>query len=204
MIKQSPKDGGNLIVEAEAYDEFNSCYLIRPYLKKLVGATELLYNQPRYCLWLKDAPDQVLLHPLVKRRLDGVRKMRLASKAADTRKFAEYPHLFKQCTQPDGQPTICIPCVSSERRAYIPMGFLDKDTKGSSSKALSNFAPRELLSITQAKFLCKRLFRVLLKSFLRLLIFVISFPTALFNHLGDFGRTFQKGTSSSIEAPFRA
>lgn len=27
---------------------------------------------------------------------------------------------------------------------------------------------------------------------------------ALFNHLGDFGRTFQKGTSSSIEAPFRA
>ena len=39
--------------------------------------------------------------------------------------------------------------------------------KGSSSKALSNFAPRELLSITQAKFLCKRLFRVLLKSFLR-------------------------------------
>ena len=39
--------------------------------------------------------------------------------------------------------------------------------KGSSSKALSNFAPRELLSITQAKFLCKRLFRVLLKSFLK-------------------------------------
>ena len=39
--------------------------------------------------------------------------------------------------------------------------------QGSSSKALSNFAPRELLSITQAKFLCKRLFRVLLKSFLK-------------------------------------
>ena len=40
-------------------------------------------------------------------------------------------------------------------------------TKGSSSKALSYFAPRELLSITQVKFLCKRLFRVLLKSFPR-------------------------------------
>ena len=39
--------------------------------------------------------------------------------------------------------------------------------QGSSSKALFNFAPRELLSITQAKFLCKRLFRVLLKSFLK-------------------------------------
>ena len=42
-----------------------------------------------------------------------------------------------------------------------------KKSFGSSSKALSNFAPRELLSITQAKFLCKRLFRVLLKRFLK-------------------------------------
>ena len=42
------------------------------------------------------------------------------------------------------------------------------DGEGSSSKALFNFALRELLSITQAKFLCKRLFRVLLKSFLRI------------------------------------
>ena len=77
VLGNMPKDGGNLIVEAEAYDEFNSCYLIRPYLKKLVGATELLYNQPRYCLWLKDAPDQVLLHPLVKRRLGKLFKSTL-------------------------------------------------------------------------------------------------------------------------------
>ena len=48
--------------------------------------------------------------------------------------------------------------------------------EGSSSKALSNFAPRELLSITQAKFLCKRLFRVLLKSFLRFRIRFVWLP----------------------------
>ena len=42
---------------------------------------------------------------------------------------------------------------------------VESEVMGSSSKALFNFAPRELLSITQAKFLCKRLFRVLLKSF---------------------------------------
>ena len=45
-------------------------------------------------------------------------------------------------------------------------GFFLCGILGSSSKALFNFAPRELLSITQAKFLCKRLVRVLLKSFL--------------------------------------
>ena len=129
ILGNMPKDGGNLIVEAEAYEEFNSEPLVRPFLKRLVGATELLYNQPRYCLWLKDAPKEVLTHPLVKKRLDGVRSMRLASKASDTRKFADYPHLFKQTTQPDHLPTICIPCVTSERREYIPMGFLDEETK---------------------------------------------------------------------------
>lgn len=116
VLGNMPKDGGNLIVEADAYDEFNAEPILRPFIKRLVGATELLYNQPRYCLWLKDAPQEVLTHPLVKKRLDGVRSMRLASKASDTRKFAEYPHLFKQTTQPDNLPTICIPCVTSERR----------------------------------------------------------------------------------------
>lgn len=44
---------------------------------------------------------------------------------------------------------------------------------GSSSKALSNFAPRELLSITQAKFLCKRLFRVLFEELPLDVLFVL-------------------------------
>ena len=51
------------------------------------------------------------------------------------------------------------------RLRYSLAGYMRFNDQGSSSKALFNFAPRELLSITQAKFLCKRLFRVLLKSF---------------------------------------
>lgn len=128
VLGNMPKDGGHLIVESEDFEEFYDVELIRPYLKKLVGATELLYNNPRYCLWLKNAPEEVLAHPLVQRRLDGVREMRLASKAEDTRKFANYPHLFKQNTQPDNCSCIVIPRVSSERREYIPMGFVGDDT----------------------------------------------------------------------------
>ena len=58
------------------------------------------------------------------------------------------------------------------KKWYLDFSFEEKVIldKGSSSKALFNFAPRELLSITQSKFLCKRLFRVLLKSFLRCLL----------------------------------
>lgn len=128
VLENMPKDGGHLIVEAEDYQRFYDVELIRPYLKKLIGATELLYNNPRYCLWLKNAPEEVLAHPLVQIRLKGVREMRLASKAEDTRKFANYPHLFKQNTQPDNCSCIVIPRVSSERRDYIPMGFVSKNT----------------------------------------------------------------------------
>lgn len=55
--------------------------------------------------------------------------MRLASKAAATRKFAETPGLFCQITQPEGKSYIAVPGVSSERRKYVPMGFLPAETK---------------------------------------------------------------------------
>ena len=63
--------------------------------------------------------------------------------------------------------SIVVPVYNVE--SYIEECLQSVCSQGSSSKALSNFAPRELLSITQAKFLCKRLFRVLLKSFLKLM-----------------------------------
>lgn len=136
VLGNMPKDGGNLIIEAQDLAQF-SCYsILAPYIKKLVGATELLYNQPRYCLWLKNAPNDILLFPVVADRLNKVRKMRLASKASDTRKFAQFPHLFKQTTQPDDVPSIVIPRVSSERRDYIPMGLIGSDTKVSDSSYL--------------------------------------------------------------------
>lgn len=129
-----PTDGGNLIVEVEDYD----CLLdkhpeIAPYVHRLLGAVEFLHNKKRYCLWLKDAPKNILLLSEVKIRLNNVKSMRLASKAVSTRDYANFPHLFRQITQPEGCDFLLIPTVSSERRKYIPIGYIDKSVRVNNS-----------------------------------------------------------------------
>ena len=126
-----PRDGGNLIIEAEDYEAFVRAEpQALPLIHPLLGAEEFLNRKQRYCLWLDGAsPALVAKCPLVKERIEKCRAMRLASKAAATRKFAETPGLFCQITQPEGKDYIIVPCVSSERRAYVPIGFLTAETK---------------------------------------------------------------------------
>jgi len=125
-----PRDGGNLIIEAEDYEQFieddpQAAPLIRP----LLGAEEFLHNKKRYCLWLVGAmPSLIKSCPKVCARIEACRQMRLASKATATQKFAATPGLFCQITQPEGKDYIAIPRVSSERRTYIPIGFLTAET----------------------------------------------------------------------------
>ena len=61
-------------------------------------------------------------------RIQAVKDFRLSSKAKEIRKFAETPTLFAQQTQPVGEPFVIVPIVSSSRRRYIPMGYVDGDT----------------------------------------------------------------------------
>lgn len=98
---------------------------IRPYW----GADEFLKRKERYCLWLVDAdPYEVSQCPLVMERIEQVRSERLASKAAGTRKFADTPMLFAQIAQPMGAGHyLLVPRVSSERRAYVPIGFVSNE-----------------------------------------------------------------------------
>ena len=59
--------------------------------------------------------------------MKAVQEMRLASRAKTTNSYAKVPHLFAQMTQPEGADYIILPRVSSERRKYIPMGFMTAD-----------------------------------------------------------------------------
>ena len=123
-----PTDGGNLIVEADDLEGF----LIKEpkaakFIKRLIGSKEYINNLPRYCLWLKDAsPAELRQMPTVMERMEGVRKMRENSSDAATRRLADYPHLFRETNNPETY--IIVPSVSSERRRYVPMGFLTADT----------------------------------------------------------------------------
>jgi len=95
-----------------------------PFIKRLTGSREYIQGLPRYCLWLKDVePSLIRSMPLVMERVAKCREWRLASKSADTRKHAATPTLFREQKNP--KTAIIIPKVSSKRRDYVPIGFID-------------------------------------------------------------------------------
>jgi len=118
-------DGGNLIIEEKDYEEFikkepNAI----PYIKRYMMGYEFINNKKRWCLWLVNClPSELRNMPHVRQRVKAVQEMRSNSNDAGARKKAETPMLFREQRNP--QRFIAIPIVSSERRRYIPMGYLD-------------------------------------------------------------------------------
>lgn len=114
-----PTDDGNLIVEPADYDHVTADPIASKYVRKYVGARELLHDGERYCLWLVDAATRDLtLSPVLRGRVEGVRAFRAASRAASTREAAATAHLFRQIAQPD-TAYLCIPRHVSESRPYF-------------------------------------------------------------------------------------
>ena len=123
-----PTDGGHLFIEEKEYDDF-----IRkdpnaiPFIKRMVGSEDYINNKLRYCLWLVDAsPADLRRCPLIMERIAKVREMRLSSSKEATRKFADYPTRFMECRQPQTDYLI-FPRHSSEKRRYIPIGYVSSD-----------------------------------------------------------------------------
>ena len=123
-----PADGGRLIIEKEEYADFikREPNAVK-YIKKLVGSTEFINNKERYCLWLVGiSPAELRKMPEVMKRVDLCRQDRLNSPDKGRQKLAETPTLFRETNNPESY--IIVPAVSSERRKYVPMGFMDSDT----------------------------------------------------------------------------
>jgi len=120
-----PTDGGNLILsESERSDLVTAYPQTKAWIKRYVGAEDYINNIVRYCLWLKDvAPSAYRAIPSVMERLKLVKEMRSKSPTASVRRDAETPMLFTQIRQPDTDYLV-IPEVSSERRKYIPIGYM--------------------------------------------------------------------------------
>ena len=123
-----PSDGGNLILSEEERNELlRNDPSVAECVRRYVGSKDYINNdEVRYCLWLKDVSPMVYYkNKEIMRRLDSVKAMRLASSAAPTRALADKPYIFFSTPQTDSN-YLCIPEVSSERRRYIPIGFMDK------------------------------------------------------------------------------
>ena len=123
-------DGGHLILSEEDVKEFAATEpQAMKYIKPLIGAAEFIKRKTRWCLWLKDAdPSELRKCPKVLERVRKCKESREQSIAEGIRKFAATPTLFAQITQPLNCTCLIIPQVSSERRKYVPIGYLDGDT----------------------------------------------------------------------------
>jgi len=127
-IGNKPIDGGNYLFTKEEMDEFLK---IEPaagkWFKPWYGSQEFINRCPRYCLWLGDCPPNELRKmPECMKRVEAVRQLRFASKSAGTVKLADTPTRFHVENMPEGT-YIVVPEVSSERRRYVPMGFMTPD-----------------------------------------------------------------------------
>jgi type I restriction-modification system DNA methylase subunit len=99
----------------------------KKFIRKLSGSAEFIQGKERYCLWISDSNlSEALEIDDIKNRIEKVRKTRLSSKDESLQKLAQRPHQFRD-TNEAKESSIIIPIVSSERRKYIPMGFLDKE-----------------------------------------------------------------------------
>lgn len=127
-----PVDGGYLILDAKEKANLLAKYPdLTSFIKPFIGGYELLNGGERYCLWFADAtPAQLKTigqYPEIKARIEGVKQVRLASPTASVQAQANQPYLFTQNRQPKST-FLAVPEVSSERRQFIPIGFLTADT----------------------------------------------------------------------------
>ena len=120
-----PADGGHLIVEDDERPRTDK--LAMKYLRRYLGARELLHNEPRWCLWLLHAPPKDLsASPFIRERVAGVRAYRTTSSAKDTQKYASQPTRFFRVPQPD-TTYIAIPRHVSENRQWFTVGHFEPD-----------------------------------------------------------------------------
>ena len=138
LFGSMPNDGGNFILSEEEAAMMRSKYPeSERFIKEFLGAEEFINNKKRYCLWLGNAsPAELRKIPPIMERIENVQKLRSESKRAATQRLAYTPTLFGEIRQPKSGQYLMIPRVSSERRRYMPIGFLDAEIVASDASLI--------------------------------------------------------------------
>ncbi len=144
VIGSKPIDGGYLIVDPDEREKFlenepGAAKWLRPY----IGAEEYINGGCRYILALQSAsPNELQSMPSVIERLKYVKDFRLGNRPArrklkkdvkteargiSSNALAATPSAFHVTVLPN-RPFLAVPEVSSERREYVPIGWLEPPT----------------------------------------------------------------------------
>lgn len=122
-----PNDGGFLLLSLqEKLDLITKDTNCEKFIRKILGSQEFIRDEERYCIWIKEDNSDKLPES-IQERVNKVEKVRARSKRLATKKLADMPWRFGEVRYKETS-SIIVPRVSSERRQYIPIGFLDKDT----------------------------------------------------------------------------
>jgi hypothetical protein len=138
-----PSDGGNLVLTPLDREKLISdAPTAEQFVKKYVGSDEHMGGETRYCLWIDDARlAEATAISEIRDRIERVRKFRLASTEPSTCAMANRPHRFYFSCY-DETRSIIVPSTTSERREYVPIGFLDDQTVISNlANAISDAEP---------------------------------------------------------------
>lgn len=130
LFGNMPRDGGNLLMDTDLARKVTAeDPVAKPFIKRYVGSEELINGKLRYCLWIEDHDsDTAKKSDFVTQRLALVAENRSSSSAESTRGFASKPHRFVQIAGTARKASIVVPKVSSESRAYLPVGYVTADT----------------------------------------------------------------------------
>jgi len=123
-----PNDGGFLLLdELEKNELFEQSPESQDWVRPFVGSREFISGKYRWCLWLNDVrPQEIRSNSFVMKQIESVKNSRLQSKRETTRRLASIPYLFGEIRQPSGR-YLAIPKTSSEKRPYMPIGFLERE-----------------------------------------------------------------------------
>lgn len=129
LFGSKPTDGGNLILsESEKEEVTSNNGESSRFIKKFVGADDFINDKTRFCIWVSEEESaEAYQIGWLSKRFDAVQKMRQGSTKTATQLQAKTPYAFTE-TRYKPTDSIIVPSVTSERRDYIPIGFLGADT----------------------------------------------------------------------------
>ena len=124
-----PADGGGLVVKSAEFQSIADA-TVRQYIKPYLGSDEYIDGKGRYCLWISDRQlSGALTHPFIRDRIEVVRSFRAKSKKDKTREQAASAHAFAEIRHgrdSGSEVPLIIPIHTSENRAYLPVGALER------------------------------------------------------------------------------
>ena len=125
MYGSMPIDDGHLTVTDDEVEKIISeCAECSQYIRSYIGGNELINRREKKCLWLHHANPAIFKKSkTILEKVEETRLFRAGSGRPQTVAAAQTPYLFGEIRQPD-TPMLVIPKVSSERRRYIPIGFV--------------------------------------------------------------------------------